>query len=339
MIESYEDRLSKQKAEFKIMQEEIFSVGELEISRSDLDYQTALNAYRNTSFSSDKRAEMEQSAYLGAMQAMYDSLEPYAKNEEQIQILHAEMKRYQKDFLQRRHEILHRRSGLASSAITGGSNFPVRQQKKRQEIDDRKTKEFNDWNEKVKTSIKRKINRKITSEEKYSSLEKNIIKDVEIAATTEFRGEKVPSYIRTGAKARIEGRVNTLANNGQTEEVEKILKTIEDIQEKKGKTVFTKRHRIWKEKDRAERVKQIHSEKVGEKEIMVFEGGNIVNNMDIDRVQIFFDEIPSEEIRKDMKAEGWRFSRRNNNAWQRKNTSNAERSSKRIIRKHFDEKV
>ena len=44
MIESYEDRLSKQKAEFKIMQEEIFSVGELEISRSDLDYQTALNA-------------------------------------------------------------------------------------------------------------------------------------------------------------------------------------------------------------------------------------------------------------------------------------------------------
>jgi len=99
LIEFYEDRLAKQKAEFKIMQEEKFSVGELEISRSDLDYQTALNAYRNTSFSSDKRAEMEQSAYLGAMQAMYDSLEPYAKNEEQKQILNTEMERYQKDFL------------------------------------------------------------------------------------------------------------------------------------------------------------------------------------------------------------------------------------------------
>ena len=61
---------------------------------------------------------------------------------------------------------------LFFTAITGGSNFPVRQQKKRQEIDDRKTKDFHDWNEKVKTSIKRKINRKITSEEKYSSLEK-----------------------------------------------------------------------------------------------------------------------------------------------------------------------
>lgn len=61
-----------------------------------------------------------------------------------------------------------------------------------------------------------------------------------------------------------------------------------------------------------------------------FDGGRIVRNVEQNRLQIEFDEIPSQEVRDALKSSSFRWSRKNQ-AWQRQLTDNAERAARRIL--------
>ncbi len=61
-----------------------------------------------------------------------------------------------------------------------------------------------------------------------------------------------------------------------------------------------------------------------------FDGGKIFLNMEANRLQILFDEIPAEEIRSSLKSHGFKWSRKNE-AWQRQLTRNAVYDAKRIL--------
>ncbi len=63
---------------------------------------------------------------------------------------------------------------------------------------------------------------------------------------------------------------------------------------------------------------------------------SILNNTELERVQLYFSEKPSEEIRTELKSTGWHWSPRNQ-AWQRKNTDNALAAAKRIQMKWYPE--
>lgn len=61
-----------------------------------------------------------------------------------------------------------------------------------------------------------------------------------------------------------------------------------------------------------------------------FDGGKIFLNMELNRLQILFDEIPDEDTRAALKSHGFKWSRRNE-AWQRQLTRNAVYDAKRIL--------
>ena len=61
-----------------------------------------------------------------------------------------------------------------------------------------------------------------------------------------------------------------------------------------------------------------------------FEGGEIVRNLDADRLQIIFDDKPNEDTRAALKANGFRWSPRFG-AWQRQLTRNAEIAARRAL--------
>lgn len=61
-----------------------------------------------------------------------------------------------------------------------------------------------------------------------------------------------------------------------------------------------------------------------------FDGGRVVHNVPDNRLQILFDEIPSEEIRAELKSHGFHWSRRNQ-AWQRQLTNNAIYDARHIL--------
>ena len=61
-----------------------------------------------------------------------------------------------------------------------------------------------------------------------------------------------------------------------------------------------------------------------------FNGGQVVANTDINRLQIKFDSVPDAATRQKLKSNGWRWSPKEG-AWQRQLTSNAERDAERFI--------
>lgn len=61
-----------------------------------------------------------------------------------------------------------------------------------------------------------------------------------------------------------------------------------------------------------------------------FDGGQIVRNIDLNRLQILFDAIPSADTRAALKQNGFRWSPKNQ-AWQRQLTDNAERAARQVL--------
>lgn len=60
-----------------------------------------------------------------------------------------------------------------------------------------------------------------------------------------------------------------------------------------------------------------------------FDGGRVVANADVNRLQIFFDEIPDEEVRKELKGRGFKWAQ-SVGAWQRQLTDNAIYAASRV---------
>ena len=61
-----------------------------------------------------------------------------------------------------------------------------------------------------------------------------------------------------------------------------------------------------------------------------FDGGKIFLNMEANRLQILFDEIPADDLRAALKSHGFKWSRKNE-AWQRQLTRNAIYDAKHIL--------
>ena len=61
-----------------------------------------------------------------------------------------------------------------------------------------------------------------------------------------------------------------------------------------------------------------------------FDGGQIVRNIDLNRLQILFDTIPDAATRAALKQNGFRWSPKNQ-AWQRQLTDNAERAARQVL--------
>ena len=61
----------------------------------------------------------------------------------------------------------------------------------------------------------------------------------------------------------------------------------------------------------------------------VFDGGEVVANSEKNRLQIFFDEIPGEDVRQELKGRGFKWAR-SEGAWQRQLTDNAIYAASRI---------
>ena len=61
----------------------------------------------------------------------------------------------------------------------------------------------------------------------------------------------------------------------------------------------------------------------------LFDGGEVVANPDLNRLQIFFTKKPSEELRQELKGRGFHWAR-SEGAWQRQLTKNSVYSASRI---------
>lgn len=116
-------------------------------------------------------------------------------------------------------------------------------------------------------------------------------------------------------------------NNGNNLTVNRVLDYLKD------KDIFTEKHKVWNLRKEIENQPDFVSVDNSKKS---FDGAKVIENRELDRVQIKFDGIPSEDCRNDLKSSGFRWSPYYK-VWQRKLTSQAVSMAYQIVEKYYKE--
>ena len=183
-------------------------------------------------------------------------------------------------------------AGHVSIMISGGSNYNMKAHERWSARNDKLMKEYIEINDRFESALKPKTDDVIHDGDP-DALER-------LKAKLDKEQLQHNAYIEHNKKARKEC----------TEQLPTYV-----LQNSNGR-LKALRDRI----ARLEKTKAIQEES-GPKQVD-FEGGYVIENIEIGRVQIFFDEKPEEAMRTKLKGHGWNWSFKNM-AWQRQNTANA----------------
>lgn len=275
---------------------------------ADFDYENVCRSYYGTSFDPEKRAKNEIDRHVNWLNAEAERLESICSNDIQRAWLADQLVTFKARYLSHAERITAARSNCMSTMIAGPANFPVRRAEKANASLHRRHEEHEKWVDKACRYIEKGIAARKSAEE----VEQEKMTGIKRMIQDSFDGQLF--------KANLYGRLATFAKNNPDSLVQDALAYLKELQDKHhaGKG-FTPRHKIWRLKGTAPQ----------ETARETINGIEIVRNAEIDRVQIFFDGKPDEDIRSALRASGWRWSPRNG-AWQRKNTDNAYFAAKNI---------
>lgn len=298
----------------------------------ELGYDLAYASHANTSFTPEKRAKSEQQAFADDVNGFYADMLKLCTNEEQRGMIDAEILRYKENYLERYGAYLQSHSRVASSMITGPANFPVARNQKYGRWADNKFTEFKDWRTRAQDAIKSKILAARTGEEKEDAAWTALRSDMERSLKIiEGIDEGTQPWDRSAFVTSIVGKVERLANNGETGIVEKALAFVTSYNEQHEKPAISHINKFWTFNDLAKANAARLAAPAPDAEVLhQADGIQVIANHEADRVQIVFDAIPPAETRSEMKSSGWHWSQREG-AWQRKLTEAAKYSAKKII--------
>lgn len=276
----------------------------------------AIRSYYWTSFSPEKRGEQLIKDYSEELTSDIEELTKEGAGEESINDYKA---RYERLF----SSYLHAKSGTYSAMITGPANFNPRKHAKANRSEERHYEIFREWRIRAKKAIIRKSQpaKTFTSElDRYRSELESMKKNHELMkegnkriAQAKKTGEdltqyltetfSIPSHMIDWTMQWGFGLQNNNANMKRVEQMIKVLEQKETLRESSPITNYT------------------------------FDGGTMIINYEIDRIQIIFNTRPTpQELtswkNKGLKSFNWSPSQ---SAWQRKITPNAIGTVKRML--------
>lgn len=299
----------------------------------DLPYQLACDAYRNTSFTPERRATSDQQTYADDVNGLYADMLRLAITDQQKALLAEEMERYRQGYLERYKAYLASHANVASPMITGPARFPIARNEKRSHWADNKRHEFLEWRNKARTAIQRKLLDARPEEQKAAAAWRALERDIKgsLAVIEAIDAGRSP-YTRSSFSNSIAGKIERLAMQGEVELVAQAMDVLSAYNRSHEKPCFTARHKVWHypELSRQQAAEKDAKRDAQPETIAQADGVDIVANPQADRVQIVFAAKPSIEIIGKLKAEGWHWSR-TEGAWQRKLTEAAKHSAKRIV--------
>lgn len=302
-----------------------YSDKEFKAKPSLISKDAAFAAYRGTSFNPEKRAEQAISGFAQEVQAVYERLTPYAKSDTQKALLISEMERFQNSYAQKYNELLYSHSRIVSTMIAGPSKFPAARMQEANRAYDAKLQETIEWKDRAQKAILRALKELATAEmggeipilkAKIAQAEK--LQEMMKAANAILRrnipdSEKIRLIIQTGFKEENARELLKPDFAGRIGFSYQLTNNSAEIRRLKG------------------RLAELESKEITPTTEISFEGGRIVDNKELDRVQIIFDQKPSQEVINSLRGEGWHWSP-SNMAWQRKRTDAAIMSARRITK-------
>lgn len=229
-------------------------------------------------------------------------------------------------------DLISKNSRIASWAVTGPAKFNNKRNEKANDAYYNAVNAFESWREHCINRAKRRAEAARPQEEKDAERWEAVKHDImETAATLKAIDEQGAPYSRSLFVASLYGKIDRLATKGETDLVSKANDLVIELNEKMKKPIFTKRHLFWtlvqKAEDRCAKIDTITHQKAAK---IGGDGYEVVKNFSEDRLQIIFQDIPSADLRSNLKSNGFRYSPRFK-AWQRQLTANAEYACARVF--------
>ena len=220
-------------------------------------------------------------------------------------------------------------SDCASSAITGGSGFNAQRAEKANRRERARYEEFSEWREKALKAIARRIEEAKPDEQKTDEAWERLSESITRSARWAFdKGCNKALFV-----ASICGKVETYARQGNVEMVERAIRLVRELNEKK--CIITERHKFFRLPEVAKQVNEAKATNANrENKDVNFDGGTVRMNYEADRVQILFDEKPAPAMIHELKRNAFKWSPRFG-AWQRQHTQNARYAVSRLLNIKF----
>ena len=279
-------------------------------------YDAGYRAYSGTSFSPERRAESIVKDYEEEL------------NSDLKSIPEEEKERYIANYKKYLFAWLSAMSRCYSSMIAGPSNFPVRRMEKLNRYEHNRSEEFSEWIKKALSAIAKKVEDSKPAEQKMDELWQRKKKGLESSLATiiaidlkSYPGSR-PLFVNS-----VTGAIKTFAKNGETDTVKKALDLIrywnEKAIEKTGKPCITEKNSVFELEMEAEKNRELSVDKetADNKEYKI-NGVNIVENVQEDRIQLFFDGKPESAMIQNLKRNAFKWSP-SRGCWQRQLTRNA----------------
>ena len=300
----------------------------------DLDYNTLKRSYSWISFDPDARAERDIKQWGEIFYSLYNSLSEEAKKQGVLEAYNTAFDNGYTALLKLEKEIIATRSKTFSTAITGGAGITEKQLSTNEKRMRQQSEKSELWNQKYDKL--HKILEKIAKNKPADLYEEgDVIKSTDNNAMTKLQQklkmlQDRKTMLKNGVVAAKEYQKNKDLSvfkkyNIDKETTETIVKHIDNGGSPTEKEMYNWFTMPYLNRDIKEVEKRIaileKNQSQGEKETLI-EGGKIVYNGEAQRLQIFFDGVPSKEVREALKAHAFKWAP-TAKAWQRTLTENA----------------
>jgi hypothetical protein len=307
------------------------SVPPLVISKENKKYfdklePTAKISAQGRSFSSEKRGRAVLKEFL-------EDLNRYSKQVEEIDP--GKVEEFKEKFTDKYLAFLYASSRTISSMITGPAKFPVRRAEKANNAEGKRGQELVQFPKTYIDRLERNTRREKMAKSGAFKPENQLKQAKADLTAIEYEQNRVSKANRVITKwlktGDTDGTAFSLAELGYDSEF-----AVKAMANRKGyNRKIVSRYGMYASRKKAsikERIadleKTVEKGPVGEK--VDFEGGYVFRNRPYNRLQLIFDDKPSDEIRTVLKKNGYRWSPRFK-AWQRQLTPNAEKSFTRLV--------
>jgi hypothetical protein len=292
-----------------------------QFSASDIPLSAAVAAHAGSSFVPEKRGEQRRAEYVAHLEAVRDHFAPLATTDELRAILAEELERYRQGYRARFLGQLRAASRTLSPMITGPSKFPTRRNEKALDAERRRWKDDAEWCERAQAAIRRRLN-KAAGRGPISSDDPN---------APEALRAKIAKLERVQEMMKAANAIVRRKKSTQAEKVAELV-TLGLTEAQAGKLfepgqvggmgfasfqLTNNGANIRRLRQRLEKIERTRSQETREEEHD--DGVRIVENVEDNRVQIFFPDKPASNLRARLKGRGFRWAP-TVGAWQRQLT-------------------
>lgn len=275
----------------------------------------AVRAHNGTSFNPERRGDSIVKDYSEELDADIQNIRAAAsKVEAEADAIAETCARYKEGYTKHLCGYLHSRSNIVSTMIVGPARFPVAQMEKRNRWADNKYNAFRTWRRRILDAINRSYKKRVDPLAK-------AIADIAARERAAIKYRLANQLIRKH-KGNAANQVQALVNAGYTQEqANKLLKP--DFAGRIGIAPYVMTNNNANIKRLKSRVAELSAKAAkaesGNAEEYFFEGGKVLMNYELDRLQILYDAKPDTATITKLKRNAFKWSPKNT-AWQRQLT-------------------